>query len=345
MDWSGEFRSRLDHLESDSVRERRLYEDDIKESMTEKTGVENQEEWANEFNKKLNLENKVEHLQEAQLNSTMTPEEAQAQWRDWEKLYEVENPDTAINQDPQISEYEFVSGNPFLQAPTALLSSASHENNVIESILCLEATVQRDPQNSQAWLDLGKKQQENENETAAVAALKKAIDLDSKNLDAYLAISVSYTNENLTSQAQHALRDWLQQNPKYSHIPLDVAPYSTSSEIHEKLTNAYVQAATLSIYEVDADVQQALGVLFAIANDYSKAIDCFRTAVSCRPNDYQLWNKLGATFANSGDSEKAMESYFNAIQISPLYIRARYNLAIACMQMGQYHVITPYGFF
>lgn len=31
-----------------------------------------------------------------------------------------------------------------------------------------------------------------------------------------------------------------------------------------------------------------------------------------------------------------MEAYFTALQINPNYIRARYNLAIASIQMGQY---------
>jgi peroxin-5 len=32
-----------------------------------------------------------------------------------------------------------------------------------------------------------------------------------------------------------------------------------------------------------------------------------------------------------------MEAYFKALEIKPDYIRARYNLAIACIQTGQYH--------
>ena len=31
-----------------------------------------------------------------------------------------------------------------------------------------------------------------------------------------------------------------------------------------------------------------------------------------------------------------MESYFHALEINPSYIRARYNLAISCIHLGQY---------
>jgi peroxin-5 len=43
-----------------------------------------------------------------------------------------------------------------------------------------------------------------------------------------------------------------------------------------------------------------------------------------------------ATYANSNDASKAIEAYFTALEIKPDYIRARYNLSIACIQTGQY---------
>lgn len=42
--------------------------------------------------------------------------------------------------------------------------------------------------------------------------------------------------------------------------------------------------------EVDADVQNALGVLQTLNSDYDKAIDCFETAVTVRPNVGEIIN-------------------------------------------------------
>lgn len=47
-----------------------------------------------------------------------------------------------------------------------------------------------------------------------------------------------------------------------------------------------------------------------------------------------MFNRLGATLANSGKTESSIEYYLEALELNPAYVRARFNLAVAFMNLG-----------
>ncbi|KAI8812402.1 hypothetical protein BJ742DRAFT_866545 [Cladochytrium replicatum] len=205
------------------------------------------------------------------------------------------------------------SRNPYLTSsiPTAALTDSNSHRTIAEAMLALEP-VQREPQNATAWHQLGMRQQESENEAAAIAALQRAAAIDPSNLDG---------------------SGW------QTHDALETVR-------HAKITSIFLEAAGSSPgEELDPEIQVALFILFNHSEEYEKAVDCFEATLSKRPQDYLLWNKLGATLGNSNNSARALDAYYNALEINPSFIRARYNLAISCIQLNQYreaaeHLLT-----
>lgn len=93
----------------------------------------------------------------------------------------------------------------------------------------------------------------------------------------------------------------------------------------------------------------------SLLQEYHKAEDCFLAALSVRPDDWLLYNRLGATLANSGRSSEAVEYYYKALALHPNFVRAlsvppflltmphcsrrsRFNLGISYINLTQYDV-------
>ncbi|XP_058791839.1 peroxisomal targeting signal 1 receptor [Phymastichus coffea] len=283
---------------------------------------------------------------------------------EWEKV----SSDTISTNHAWISEYEdfydpfkeytFSKENPMsdMSNPLEEGKRSLEKGDLPSAVLCFEAAVKQDPKNIEAWLLLGKTQAENEQDPLAISALKQCLSLDPTNLTALMALAVSYTNESYQSQACVTLKDWLMKNEKYQHLKSSKSMTNTPpqlgvstvlfSDVHEEVKDLFIQAARMQPYgTIDADVQCGLGVLFNLSSEFDKAADCLSAAVQARPKDPMLWNRLGAILANGQRSEEAVDAYHRALELSPGFIRARYNLGISCINLNAYkeageHLLT-----
>jgi len=242
------------------------------------------------------------------------------------------------------NKYKFSDDNPMKTHPNALEEGQKRvaAGDIPSAVLCFEAAVAAEPDNTLAWQLLGSTQAQNEQDPQAIAAFKKCLELEPSNLAALMGLAVSYTNENYNHHACRALKDWLRANPKYSGL---VPPEDESAnlgnrlgmsmmDLHEEVCNKFIAAARMNPKDIDADVQCGLGVLFNLTNEQDKAVDCFKSALQVRPDDFIMWNRLGATLANGSRPEEAVDAYHNALQLYPGFIRARYNLGITCTHLG-----------
>ncbi|EGW30659.1 uncharacterized protein SPAPADRAFT_62526 [Spathaspora passalidarum NRRL Y-27907] len=211
-----------------------------------------------------------------------------------------------------------------------------------EAALAFEAAIQRNENHVDAWLKLGEVQTQNEKEIAGISALEKCLELNPENLDALMTLAISYINEGYDNAAFATLERWISTKyPQISARAREENPKISDEDrfsLNKRVTELFLQAAQLSpnSANMDADVQMGLGVLFYANEDFDKTIDCFKAALSIRPDDAVLWNRLGASLANSNRSEEAVDAYFKALQLKPTFVRARYNLGVSCINIGCY---------
>lgn len=211
-----------------------------------------------------------------------------------------------------------------------------------EAALAFEAAIAKNPNHVDAWLKLGEVQTQNEKEVAGIAALEKCLQLEGENGAALMTLAISYINEGYDNAAFATLERWISTKyPEIANEAREKNPTITDEDrfsVHRRVTELFIQAAQLSPdhANMDADVQMGLGVLFYANEDFDKTIDCFRAALSIRPNDAVLWNRLGASLANLNRPEEAVTAYFKALELQPTFVRARYNLGVLCINIGCY---------
>nr|XP_046156650.1 PEX5-related protein-like isoform X2 [Oncorhynchus gorbuscha] len=301
------------------------------------------------------LEEEFERAKAAVESDTEFWDKMQAEWeelarRNW--LTENEQAQIPSSVSPHEKGYYFHMDNPYKDWPNAFEEGLrkSKEGDLPNAVLLLEGAILQDPQDSEAWQVLGTTQAENENEQAAIVSLQRCLELHPNNLQALMALAVSLTNTGMRQDACEALLRWLRHNSKYKHLlkgksHLAGSPGSQrrmsrvstvgryESSLLPEVKDLYLEAAQHN-RDTDPDLQTGLGVLFNISAEFNKAVEAFNAALTVRPEDYLLWNRLGATLANGDRSEEAVEAYTRALELQPGFIRSRYNLGISCINLG-----------
>jgi len=241
------------------------------------------------------------------------------------------------------TEYRFEEDNPFGESSNPFeegMDIVRNDGNLSFAVLAFEAACQKEPDHFDAWRMLGSVQSENEQEKAAIKALKEALKLDPMSLEVMMKLAISYTNEGTISLAHEYLGKWL--SIKYPDIPIaEFEPtnyFPSFSQSLERIKAAFIAAAQLSVAsnDVDPDVQVGLGVLLFSAQHYQMAADCFASAIqttvpgtsNTQSQLHLLWNRYGACLGNMKQHEAGIEAYEMALAIRPNFVRARYNLGL-----------------
>ena len=232
--------------------------------------------------------------------------------------------------------YEFSQTNPFINHPEPRMELSRkfvNAGNTSDAILAAEAAARLNPEDAEAWRELGELHASQDNDSQAILCFEKSHSADPYNLQSLLNLGISLSNELDTFQALHVLRRWLRGREEFFSLVPAGDDYLSVDNLRNDLHDALVKASVLS---ADADVWAALGVVRSLSRDFTGAAHAFLAAVQLRSDDAFLWNRLGAVLANGGKSAIAREAYAHALRLRPAFARAWSNLGVAHANLGQH---------
>ena len=125
-----------------------------------------------------------------------------------------------------------------------------------EAIVCLQAEVQKNPENAAAWRLMGQLYQENDQDDYAIIAFKRAYEIDPFDLDSLLCLGISCTNELEQREAITHLFNWLKYHPDFNHL---VGAIAEENIDFDGVRGAFIEAHRIKAK--DTNVALALGVL------------------------------------------------------------------------------------
>ncbi|PIO75105.1 tetratricopeptide repeat protein [Teladorsagia circumcincta] len=231
---------------------------------------------------------------------------------------------TGRKNTPLVSSTCSTANNPFLTSAQPMMEGdrLMQEGDLGNAMLAYEAAVQKNPNDA----EIDRALQQN------LERLVEAVEENS--IDANVGITYRYLVEMQWAWCRLGLS-----HAENEHDAKAIAAFNKCLQIqpnNEEVEERFLSAARQQTGTGDADLQNALGILYNLSRNYERAVECIKLAIASRPEDARLWNRLGATLANGDRTPEAVAAYREALKRYPLYVRARYNLGISCLHLNSY---------
>ncbi len=257
------------------------------------------------------------------------------------------NRDERTGRATQNREYVFHPDNPFLESANPYQEGVAlyGAGKLNEAVLAFEAALRHNPNDSNCWRLLGTCYAENDDDIAAIVPLKRSVEADPSNLEALLELGVSFTNELEEAEALRYLHSWLLNHPDFKHVPGDLsvdsghvrdmflrasefAPkdpdvwavlgvlYNLSRE-YDLAIDAFEMACALD--PTNYSLFNKLGATLANSSNpdgAKSAVKAYRKALELKPNYVRSWANMGISFANQGSFQNAAKYYLKALSLN-----------------------------
>jgi len=223
----------------------------------------------------------------------------------------------------------------------ALAQAQSKAGDSKSALATLQPLLDAGANDSRALLLAAQLSEANENTPQAVACLRKAIEVDPHNVDAYLFFSELSFNHGSFKIGIDFLNLGIGQLPKEARLYLARGVLEVQTSQTEKALLDFEEAHRLDPKLSFA--RDAQGMLFSQKHDSAAALAIFEQQSKLHPNDALVQYLYAEALSEAGESrntlEKALEAATRAVKLEPGYQAARDLLCVLLLRHNDLNAV------
>lgn len=198
-----------------------------------------------------------------------------------------------------------------------------------------------DPDNGDAWYNLGLALEALERPAEAVPAFHRAIALEPRPVH-YNSLGDVYSLLDIEDEAMEAYQRAIELDPHYAWPYHGLGLIFSERGDYERAISYYRHALERHAHDRDRAVSwEGLGDIYNAVGRFDEAIEAYREGIKLNPSDALLWYSLGNTYSagrrtGRDDDQKAIEAYRRAIELDPSYAWSYHRLGLVYARHEQY---------
>ncbi len=190
------------------------------------------------------------------------------------------------------------------------------------------------PQQAKSLNNLGLKQREEGNLSAARNCFEQAVALDPRHVGALNNLGNTLRHDGRLEEAVETYRRALQVDPQYARAYLNLG--HTLAELGRELEAGGCFRRALKIDPLFVEAGVGLGMVFKEQGRFDEAVACFEQALKLDPRCSLAFNGLGLVQRERDDLNAALACYQHALSIDPRAAAVLANLGSLLREQGQF---------
>jgi len=239
-----------------------------------------------------------------------------------EALESMRGTSPALDQTPQ--------GDILRRRGNALLA----EGRLDEASTSYREAIAVNPQDADAYLNLGFALSEQQRDQEAEHALQRSVNINPALVDAFYILGVIARRQGKTDAAIENFIRVLDLKRDFEIVYGDLCQMLLESGQIERAKEIVLKG--IAEYPEVVDFHAQLGSLYAYENDLERAINCFQRALKLSPDHAQLHGALGNVLRKFNRFEDALASYDRLVDLNPASAEAFNDRGIVLGGLGRH---------